>query len=70
MSAMVAELYAALRKAGVEEQLATKADVLAVKADSLMVRTELKADMAASADGRVRNFVCEARLTVSVCSLS
>jgi hypothetical protein len=56
MSAMVAELYAALRKAGVEEQLARDAasavlgadtrHELATKADVLTLRTELKADIA------------------------
>jgi hypothetical protein len=56
MSTMVAELYAALRKAGVEEQLAKDAasavlgadarPELATKADVLTLRTELKADMA------------------------
>ena len=56
MSEMVAELYAARRKAGVDEQLAREAafavlgadarSELATKADVLTVRTELKADMA------------------------
>ena len=56
MSTMVGELYDALRKAGVDEQLAKDAaravlgsDVrtdLATKADLMALRIELKADMA------------------------
>ena len=56
MSTMVAELYDALRKAGIDEQLAKDAACavlgsdarieLATKADLLSLRTELKADLA------------------------
>ena len=56
MSTMVAELYDALRKAGVDEHLAKDAaravrpvDAridLATKADLLALRTEIKADLA------------------------
>lgn len=56
MSTMVAELYDALRKAGVDEQLAKNAAQavlpsdaridLATKSDLLALRTEIKADVA------------------------